>query len=74
MIFVCGVISVIVLDFFVKFDKLLFWNGKIVVLDKKSVKSIKIFYFLVNKYRFKIVFRLVKLLGYSEVFVRFIRF
>lgn len=74
MIFVCGVISVIVLDFFVKFDKLLFWNGKIVVLDKKSVKSIEIFYFLVNKYRFKIVFRLVKLLGYSEVFVRFIRF
>lgn len=70
---VCGVISVIASDFLVKFDKLLLWNGKTAVLDKKSAKSTETSHLLVNKHRSKTVSRPAKSLGYSEVFVRLTR-
>ena len=70
---VCGVISVIASDFLLKFDKLLLWNGKTAVLDRKSVKNAETSHLLVNEHRSQIVSKPAKPLGYNEVFVRLSR-
>jgi len=70
---VCGVISVIASDFLVKFDKLLLWNGKTAVLDRKSVKNAESSNLLVNKHRSKTISKPAEPLGYNEVFVRLTR-
>ena len=70
---VCGVISVIASDFLVKLDKLLLWNGKTAVLDRKSANSAETSHLLVNRHRSKTVSKPAKPLGYNEVFVRLTR-
>lgn len=67
---VCGVVSVIASDFLVMFEKLLLWNVKTSVLDRKNVKSTETSHHLVNEHRTKTVSKSAEPLGYTEVFLR----
>lgn len=67
---VCGVINVIASDFLVMFEKLLLWNGKTSVLDRKNMESLETSQHLVHEHRSKTVSKPAEPLRYNEVFLK----
>lgn len=59
LILVCSVISIIFLNFFLKFEKCVFGNGEIVLLDCSSIKSVKSCYDLIIEFGCKGVLKVV---------------
>ena len=67
---VCGVISVISSEFLVTFEKLLLWNDKMVLVDRRKVQSGETSKTLVSELKSRPVCKSAGRPAHSEVFLR----